>query len=95
MIKGLDAFKEYFSEFNEQYVIIGGAACDIIFENMNLSFRATKDIDMVLIVEAPSFTIREGNSVRRINPSEYIPNFIQSKSMARFNSEKSRRKNNS
>jgi hypothetical protein len=52
MIKGLDIFKEYFSDFNEQYVIIGGAACDIVFNDADLSFRATKDIDMVLIVEA-------------------------------------------
>ena len=52
MIKGLDVFKEYFSDFNEQYVIIGGVACDIVFEDSDLSFRATKDIDMVLIVEA-------------------------------------------
>jgi len=52
MIKGLDAFKEYFRDFNDQYVIIGGAACDIVFEDSDLSFRATKDIDMVLIVEA-------------------------------------------
>ena len=52
MIKGFDVFKEQFSDFNEQYVIIGGAACDIVFEDSDLSFRATKDIDMVLIVEA-------------------------------------------
>jgi hypothetical protein len=52
MIKGLDVFKEYFSDFNEQYVIIGGAACDIVFDDADSSFRATKDIDMVLIVEA-------------------------------------------
>ena len=52
MIKGFDIFKEFFHDFNDQYVIIGGAACDIIFDDYNLSFRATKDIDMVLIVEA-------------------------------------------
>jgi hypothetical protein len=52
MIKGFDVFREYFSDFNEQYVIIGGAACDIVFEDSDSSFRATKDIDMVLIVEA-------------------------------------------
>jgi hypothetical protein len=52
MIKGLKVFRDYFSDFNEQYVIIGGAACDIVFEEADSSFRATKDIDMVLIVEA-------------------------------------------
>ncbi len=32
MVKGLDTFKKYFEEFEEQYVLIGGAACDIVFE---------------------------------------------------------------
>ena len=52
MIRGLDIFRDYFSDFQEQYVIIGGAACDIVFYDSDSSFRATKDIDMVLIVEA-------------------------------------------
>ena len=29
---GLDKFKEYFMGYQDQYVLIGGAACDIIFE---------------------------------------------------------------
>ena len=31
MVKGLDIFEKYFAEFSDQYVLIGGAACDIIF----------------------------------------------------------------
>ena len=38
--------------FEDQYVIIGGTACDLIMENEELPFRATKDIDIVLIVES-------------------------------------------
>ncbi len=52
MVKGLDTFKKYFEEFEEQYVLIGGAACDIVFESNDTSFRATRDLDMVLVVEA-------------------------------------------
>lgn len=52
MVKGLDTFREYFKEFEEQYVLIGGAACDILFVNNAGQFRATRDLDMVLIVEA-------------------------------------------
>lgn len=52
MVKGLEIFKQYFSEYVDQYVLIGGAACDIVFESNNTSFRATRDLDMVLIVEA-------------------------------------------
>ncbi|MCD7818980.1 MAG: hypothetical protein LUH07_08005 [Lachnospiraceae bacterium] len=52
MVKGLDKFKEFFSEYKEQYVLIGGAACDVIMEEFDSSFRATRDLDIVLIVEA-------------------------------------------
>lgn len=52
MIKGLDIFKNYFSGYEDQYVLIGGAACDIVFESNEASFRATRDLDMVLIIEA-------------------------------------------
>lgn len=52
MVKGLDTFRKYFEEYEEQYVLIGGAACDIAFESNDTSFRATRDLDMVLIVEA-------------------------------------------
>lgn len=52
MVKGLDTFRRYFAEYEEQYVLIGGAACDIVFESNDTAFRATRDLDMVLIVEA-------------------------------------------
>lgn len=52
MVKGLATFKEFFAGYEEQYVLIGGAACDIIFESNEADFRATRDLDMVLIVEA-------------------------------------------
>lgn len=52
MIKGIETFKAYFHDYKEQYVLIGGAACDLIFEDVDGDFRATKDLDMVLIAEA-------------------------------------------
>lgn len=52
MVKGIDTFRRYFTEYEEQYVLIGGAACDIVFESNDTAFRATRDLDMVLIVEA-------------------------------------------
>lgn len=52
MVKGLDTFRKYFEEYEDQYVLIGGAACDIVFESNDTVFRATRDLDMVLIVEA-------------------------------------------
>ena len=54
MVKGLDTFREYFGKHTDEYVLIGGTACDILFDNNNASFRVTRDLDMVLIVEALS-----------------------------------------
>lgn len=63
---GLSVFKEYFRDYAQQYVLIGGAACDIIFDEQDTAFRATKDLDMVLIVEAltPEFGRRFWQFVR-------------------------------
>lgn len=50
MVKGLDRFKEYFSDYEGNYVIIGGTACNVYEEMMAQEPRATKDIDLILIV---------------------------------------------
>ena len=52
MVRGIDSFREWFRGHEDQYVIIGGTACDLLMTSEGLDFRATKDIDMVLIVEA-------------------------------------------
>lgn len=52
MVRGMSKFREYFKDFNEQYIFIGGAACDLLMNSAGLDFRATKDLDMVLILEA-------------------------------------------
>lgn len=52
MVKGLNTFREFFSGYEDQYVLIGGTACDIVFESNEANFRATRDLDIVLIVEA-------------------------------------------
>lgn len=52
MVHGLEKFKEYFGDRTHQYVFIGGAACDILMDELGAPFRATKDLDMVLIIEA-------------------------------------------
>lgn len=52
MVRGIRVFKEYFKEFTDGYVVIGGAACDIITADANFEPRATDDIDVIIIVEA-------------------------------------------
>ena len=51
MVNGLQIFKERFKFFLDQYVLIGGTACDILLEEAGLGFRATKDLDIVLCIE--------------------------------------------
>ena len=52
MVKGLEVFREHFRNYADRYVLIGGAACDIAMTGAGLAFRATKDLDIVLYVEA-------------------------------------------
>ena len=52
MVKGLEIFREHFRTYADRYVLIGGAACDIAMTGAGLEFRATKDLDIVLYVEA-------------------------------------------
>ena len=80
---GIEKFKEFFADYTDQYVLIGGAACDILFSNNFVDFRVTKDLDIVLIVEALTRDfaekfwefIRTGNYINRAksngNPQFY------------------------
>lgn len=52
MVRGLERFRERFAGREGSFVVIGGSACHEWFAQQALAFRATKDIDLVLIVEA-------------------------------------------
>lgn len=52
MVRGIDSFRDWFQGYEDQYAIIGGTACDLLMTDEGLDFRATKDIDLVLIVES-------------------------------------------
>lgn len=60
MIKGLDVFRDHFADMSDQYVLIGGVASFMTMEENDQPFRATKDLDIVLRLEAEnrSFTGR-------------------------------------
>lgn len=51
MVTGMDAFRKAFQGYEDCYTIIGGTACDILMGQANLDFRATRDIDMILLIE--------------------------------------------
>ena len=51
MVRGLAIFQEWFKDFENQYVLIGGTAASITMTEAGLPFRGTKDLDIVLHVE--------------------------------------------
>lgn len=73
MVNGIEKFRLYFKDFKDNYIIIGGTACDIIMVREGLKARATKDIDMILVIEAISSEfvqtfwefIKDGNYARK------------------------------
>ncbi len=50
-VVGLYKFKEFSKKFHDEFVVIGGAACDVILEDSKIEPCATDDIDMILIVD--------------------------------------------
>jgi hypothetical protein len=57
VVKGLDLFREWFRPFQGMMTLIGGAACDEWFTTVGLTFRATNDLDLVIMMDdvAPEF----------------------------------------
>lgn len=51
MVRGLAIFQDWFKDFENQYVLIGGTAASITMTESGLPFRGTKDLDIVLHVE--------------------------------------------
>ena len=51
MVAGLECFRDYFKDFPEDYILIGGVACELILNSMQLQFRVTNDFDRVIIAE--------------------------------------------
>lgn len=52
MVEGFDSIRTAFAGYEDCYTIIGGTACDILMTEAGRDFRATKDIDMILLLEA-------------------------------------------
>jgi hypothetical protein len=52
VVRGLPVFQQHFAAHSGEFVLIGGTAATLAMENAGLSFRATKDLDIVLHIEA-------------------------------------------
>ncbi|HQP20260.1 MAG TPA: hypothetical protein PLG07_08090, partial [Phenylobacterium sp.] len=47
----MDRWRAHFADYADRYVLVGGVACEQLMEEAGLSFRLTKDFDVVLLVE--------------------------------------------
>ena len=65
MVRGLDVFREYFAKHADQFVLIGGTAATLAMEEAGLEFRATKDLDIVLLIDAGRYEVRQANDTRK------------------------------
>ena len=52
MVIGLKAFAAAFAGLEDRYVLIGGAAAHLRFRSVGLEFRTTRDLDLVLTIDA-------------------------------------------
>lgn len=86
MVTGLDAFISHFDVFSGHYILIGGGACDWHMTQKGLNFRATKDLDIILVVEAltPEFVnhfwqfIKDGEyAVAEVGDTKMFYRFIK------------------
>ena len=50
--KKLDHFTDFFKDFENDYVIIGGMAAYVHLAEADLGFRGTKDVDMVILTNS-------------------------------------------
>lgn len=71
MVGGLHLFTEYFTDYRDQYILIGGTACDVHFTQREIAFRATQDLDIILVVEALNDTF-VSHFWQFIHDGEYI-----------------------
>mgnify|MGYP001195776383 CR=1 FL=1 len=51
MVVGLDRWRDHFGDYTDRYALVGGVACDQLMVDAGLQFRATKDLDVVLVIE--------------------------------------------
>ena len=50
-ITGWKLFRERFKGLEDCYVVIGGFASEVLLREADMDFRATKDIDMIVLID--------------------------------------------
>lgn len=58
-MKNIKFLSEYMKEYKDNYVLIGGNACALNFELIGAEFRATEDLDIVLLIDGQNESFYE------------------------------------
>ena len=51
MVEGIELFRDAMADYADNYIIIGGTACNIILDGSPMPPRPTRDIDLIVVVE--------------------------------------------
>lgn len=49
VVRGIATFVEFFKDYREDYIVIGGLATAMVMHDLGFTSRATKDIDLVVV----------------------------------------------
>lgn len=83
MVTGLETFCEYFQNFTDDYVLIGGVACELALGSLRIEFRPTDDFDIVIVAE--NLTQGFGTALKKfILDGRYKPKTRKSNGKATF-----------
>lgn len=61
----LQHFRDAMKGFSEDFILIGGNACSLLFDSIGVEFRETADLDVVLVIEKWSNEFAEPYRVGR------------------------------
>jgi hypothetical protein len=57
-VPGIDVFRDYMKDQEENYAIIGGSACDLIFANVGVAYRSKqRRIWILMLAKAQASTL--------------------------------------
>ena len=65
MVTGLEIFRSYFQDYPNDYVVIGGVACELALKSLDLEFRGTRDYDIVIVTDHLNVADGFGKQLKR------------------------------
>lgn len=51
IVNGIETFRDAMANHSDEYVLIGGGACSVLFDTADMPFRITKDLDVIMLTD--------------------------------------------